>query len=64
MAKHEMSFKMDRETKGAVRYQEQHEDGRELIGQLYIRKSGLALYDMGSSPDVIRVTVEVPEDEG
>ena len=58
MAKHEMTFKMDRETKGAVRYQEQCDDGTELIGQLYVRKSGLALYKMGSMPKEIKVTVE------
>lgn len=60
MAKHEMSFKMERDTKGAVRYQEQADDGQELIGTLYVRKSGLALHDMGTMPDVLKVTVEVP----
>lgn len=60
MAKHEISFKMEKETKGAVRYQEQSEDGQELIGTLYVRKSGLALHKLGAQPDVLKVTVEVP----
>ncbi len=54
-----VQFKFDRETKGAVRYQEQSDDGSELIGQLYVRKSGLKIHDLGSVPQEIAVTVEV-----
>ena len=60
MAKATLTFKFDRETKGAVRYKEDAPDGKELIGQLYVRKSGLVIHKVGneSVPTEITVTVE------
>lgn len=62
MALKAVIFKKDRETKGAVRYQEQSPDGHEIIGQLYVRKSGLALMGEQGMPDQIQVAVMTGED--
>ena len=53
-------FKKDRETKGAVKYQEIREDGsvptmqEGVIGALYLRKDKLG----GVFPEALTVTVE------
>lgn len=52
-------FKIEKETKGAVRYQEVAKDGAELIGTLYVRKSGLLMHDLGETPATLIVSVEV-----
>lgn len=57
-----VTFKMDRETKGAARYAEQAQDGHELIGQLYVRKSGLALMGEEGIPQEIQVAVMTGDD--
>lgn len=56
------NFKMDRETKGAVRYAEQSPDGHEIIGQLYVRKSGFALAGVEGVPETIQVAVMTGDD--
>ena len=67
MALIQARFKLEAETKGAVRYHEVNDKGeseqlREKIGALYIRKSA---FERGASfPQVLLVTVEaVPEEE-
>jgi late competence protein required for DNA uptake (superfamily II DNA/RNA helicase) len=67
MALVQARFKLEAETKGAVRYQEVNDKGepeqmREKIGALYIRKTA---FERGASfPQVLIVTIEaVPEKE-
>ena len=58
--KHTLMFKLEKETKGALRYQEVEQDGRPVavgswvIGTLYIRKAALN----GQFPPNLTVTVE------
>ena len=55
-------FKLDRETKGALRYQEISADGKELksdmdgslIGTVYLRKARLG----GAIPQTLTITVD------
>lgn len=59
--KYELSFTLEKETKGAARYQE---DGvgqfdEPIVGTLYVRKS--AFKALGEIPTGLKVTVEVPE---
>lgn len=52
MAKHELTFKKEKETKNTVRYQEQSDPGKpQIVGTLYIQK-------WVGSPDSIKVTIE------
>jgi hypothetical protein len=57
----EVRFKLEKETKGALRYQEVDEKGEVIeawakIGTLYVRKSA---FERGSAfPQLLRVTVE------
>ena len=58
----EVRFKLEKETKGALRYQEVDEKGEVIeqawakIGTLYIRKSA---FERGAAfPQLLRVTVE------
>lgn len=63
MAQKVSTFNFDRETKGAVRYKEDAPDGQEIIGQLYVRKSGLALMgETGELPKSIQVAVLTGDD--
>jgi hypothetical protein len=62
MAAMEVWFKLEKETKGALRYQEVDEKGEVIeqawikIGTLYVRKSA---FERGAAfPQVLRVTVE------
>jgi len=62
--KHVLTFKLERETKGALRYQEVEQNGRpvavdspaddRIIGTLYIRKAALN----GQFPPNLTVTLE------
>jgi hypothetical protein len=61
----EIPFKLEKETKGALRYQEVDEKGEPIeqawakIGTLYIRKSA---FERGSAwPKELRVTVDAVE---
>jgi hypothetical protein len=63
-----MSFSYEKETKGAVRYQEEHAiDQEPKIGSLYVRKALLATLGRHSVnqpyPITIRVTVEGADDD-
>ena len=49
------NFDLDRETKGAVRYQERGEDDSQAIRTLYLRKTALN----GDVPEAIEVTIKV-----
>jgi hypothetical protein len=67
MALIQARFRLEKETKGAVRYQEVNEQGepeemREKIGSLYMRKTA---FERGASlPQVLHVTIEaVPGEE-
>lgn len=55
---HTLHFKVEKETKGAVRYQECNADGTEVfdakVGTLYVRKSAMP----GKVVDKIVVTVK------
>jgi len=58
----DVRFKLERETKGALRYQEVDDDGEVVeqawakIGTLYVRKSA---FERGLEfPELLRVTVE------
>lgn len=63
MTTHKLLFKLEKETKGALRYQEVELDGRpvavdspadeRLIGTLYLRKAKLS-----GAPAALTVTVE------
>jgi len=63
MTTHKMIFKLERETKGALRYQEVELDGKpvpvdspadeRLVGTLYVRKAKLT-----GAPAALTVTVE------
>jgi hypothetical protein len=62
MAKLEVNFKFEKETKGAIRYQEVDEKGEPIeqawakIGSLYLRKSA---FERGAAyPQSLRMTVE------
>lgn len=48
-------FKKEKETKGTWRYKEDAEDGKAVVGTLYIRKVSLA--ELGS-PDVLIMVLE------
>ncbi|HVP70197.1 MAG TPA: hypothetical protein VMS45_02660 [Gemmatimonadaceae bacterium] len=51
------TFDLERETKGAVRYQERGFDrdaGKRAVGTLYLRKAAVG----GAAPAVVRVTIE------
>ena len=67
MALIEAMFKLEKETKGAVRYQEVDEKGEpELmsakIGSLYIRKTS---FERGVSfPQILQVTIEAAPEKG
>ena len=59
----EVRFKLEKETKGALRYQEVDEKGELIeqawakIGTLYVRKK--SAFERGSAfPPILRVTVE------
>jgi hypothetical protein len=60
----EVRFKLEKETKGALRYQEVDEKGEVIeqawaIGTLYVRKSA---FERGSAfPQLLRVTVETAD---
>ena len=59
--KYELHFTLEKETKGAARYQE---DGvgqfdEPVVGTLYVRKS--AFKSLGKIPQVLNVTVEVAQ---
>jgi hypothetical protein len=61
MALIQARFKLEKETKGALRYQEMDEKGdpehmREKIGSLYIRKT--AFERVASFPQFLHVTIE------
>jgi hypothetical protein len=63
-----LGFSFERETKGAVRYQELHAvDQEPKIGKLYVRKAALASLGRWSLekpfPMDLRVTVEGVDDE-
>lgn len=62
MALKVVKFVQDRETKGAIRYQEQSPDGQEIIGQLYCRKSGFAIMGEETMPKEIVVAVATGDD--
>lgn len=55
------NFKLDRQTKGALRYMEVNSDGKVLdqssctVGTLYIRK---AAYSDGEYPEAIRIQIQ------
>lgn len=49
----EATFSLERETKGAVRYQEQDEEDNPKIGTLYIKKSALR----GERPKIVHVQI-------
>ena len=63
--KHTLTFKLEKETKGALRYQEVEQDGLpvptdspadlRIVGGLYVRKAALK---GEPTPEVLRVTVE------
>lgn len=50
-----VAFNLERETKGAVRYQEDAAQGFEKIGTLYIRKT---TFGKPEYPKVLHVTIE------
>jgi hypothetical protein len=59
----EARFKLEKETKGAVRYQEVDDKGEvveqtwAMIGTLYVRKSA---FERGAAfPQLLRITVEI-----
>lgn len=60
-----LKFGIDRETKGAVRYQELDDDGHaetvhHTIGTLYVRKAALP---RGKAwPNELAITIDTPED--
>jgi hypothetical protein len=58
----EVRFKLEKETKGALRYQEVDEKGEQAwakIGTLYVRKS---VFERGAAfPQLLRVTVETAD---
>ncbi|SRR6266540_1392421 len=65
MALIEARFKLEKETKGALRYQEVDEKGEAIeqawakIGTLYVRKSA---FERGAAfPQMLRVTVETAD---
>jgi hypothetical protein len=65
MALIEARFKLDKETKGALRYQEVDEKGEAIeqawakIGTLYVRKS---TFERGAAfPQMLRVTIETAD---
>ena len=66
MALIEARFKLEKETKGAVRYQEVDEKGEPehmsaKIGSLYIRKTAL---ERGTSfPQILHVTIEAASEK-
>lgn len=52
MARYELTFKKERETKNTVRFQEEAEPGKpQIVGTLYIQK-------WAAPAETIRVTVE------
>lgn len=53
-----LTFKKEKETKGTWRYKETAEEGKAVIGTLYIRKAALA--DLGN-PNTLIVTLEKQE---
>jgi hypothetical protein len=65
MAVMEVRFRLEKETKGALRYQEVDEKGEAIeqawakIGTLYVRKSA---FERGAAfPQALRVTVETAD---
>jgi len=57
MNTHELTFKLEKETKNTVRYTEVLEDGESpVIGTLYVQKTYLPT----SRPETISVTIGVP----
>lgn len=53
MKKQELTFNHERDTKGAVRYQEEAADGQHIVGTLYIRKDKID----GERPDKLKVVI-------
>ena len=51
------TFKLDKETRNTVRYAEEAEEQRAVVGMLYVQKSELK----EPYPKRIRVTIEVQE---
>lgn len=58
MTKVEATFTLERETKGALRYQEQDPEDNPKIGTLYIRKSALK----GERPRTLYVQISMGEE--
>lgn len=50
-----LTFQKEKETKGAVRYQEDAAEGQQVIGTLYVRKSALG----DTIPESVSVDLDV-----
>lgn len=51
----ELVFKFERDTKNALRYQEETNGGPPFVGTLYVKKYAQVV---AAAPDTLRVTVE------